>query len=113
MGELNQFLVPCLKYTSPGCRCLGTQPRSDELGLVAQLIRPLPHSVESILKREILFASISDEVARDIKPSEFPCLEPLGIVEHEEMVFGRSETSIDVCPYRLPVRNVLVESQLS
>jgi hypothetical protein len=82
MGELKQILVSSLKYTTPGSRCLGTQPKSRELRLSTPTIRSSPHGVESVFEGKTLFSSLLDESTHDIKCLGIPWFEPLGVVEH-------------------------------
>jgi len=82
MGELKQILVPSLKYTTPGSRYLGTQPKSRELRLTTPTIRSSPHGVESIFEGKSLLSSLLDEFLHDTKGFGIPWFESHGVVEH-------------------------------
>jgi hypothetical protein len=82
MGEPKQILVPSLKYTTPGSRCLSTQPKSRELRLTTTTIRFSPHGVESIFEGKTLIPSLLDEMIHDIKGLGIPWFESHGVVEH-------------------------------
>jgi hypothetical protein len=88
MDELKQILVPCLKYTPPGSRCLRTQPSSSELGLMVNPRGSLPHGVEPIFEGETVIASPHDELTHDIIGLGIPRFEPFRVVENEEVIFG-------------------------
>jgi hypothetical protein len=82
MDEPKQSLVPSLKYTTPGSRSLGTQPKIREFRLTTPAIKSSPHGVESIFEGKIIISSLLDEIFHDIKGLGIPWFESHGVVDH-------------------------------